>query len=82
MDEVRESIKDRLLDAWSNTTVEISTKETASRGNGGESFGLIRKFPSMGLNNYILNDQSDFDIDVPPGTFREELERFNEDFYE
>jgi len=38
--------------------------------------------PSVGLDHYRFNDQTDFDIDVAPGVVWEELNTFNDDCYD
>ena len=70
-------MKAQLLEIRSNSTAD-SSQVGGSKVRGSEGLELIRKLPSGGLEDYILNDHSDFDIDVSPGTLREELERFNE----
>lgn len=43
---------------------------------------LVRELPSVGLDAYRFNDQTDFDIDVAPGVVWDELNTFNDDCYE
>lgn len=43
---------------------------------------LVRQMPSVGLDTYKFNDQTDFDIDVVPGVVWDELNTFNTDYYE
>jgi len=65
----------------SNSTVDTSQMDAQS-ARGVENLELIRPMPSAGLDDYMFNDQTDFDINVTPGTLQEEFETFNANAYE
>ena len=49
----------------------VDTSQMGGQGTrGAENLELIRPMPSTGLDDYMYNDQTDFDIDVTPGTFQ------------
>ena len=49
---------------------------------GADSLELIREKPEGGLEDYMFNDQTDFDVSVTPGTVKDELDVFNADYCE
>ena len=77
----RQSVMDKIVEKRAEKTVAASNANE-SRSRGDLMNELIRETTGSDLELYKFNDMVDFDIDVSPGFFWEELQMFNIDLFE
>lgn len=79
----RTQLLDTLQEKRANKTADCSREEANSRGAMQDPlFEFVRQTSESELEIYKFNDLTDHDITVPPAAIWEQLQIFNDDFYE
>ena len=77
----RAGLIEQLHEKRSQKTADSSTRDSDNTMRGPPMLELVREKPEN-FENFKFNDMTDYDIDYAPGVVFEELNNFNENFYE
>ena len=77
----RAGLIEQLHEKRSQKTADSSTRDSDNNMRGPPMLELVREKPEN-FENFKFNDMTDYDIDYAPGVVFEELNNFNENFYE
>ena len=77
----RDGLIESLHSKRSEKTADSSTRDSDNAMRGEDMLELVREMPEN-FENFKFNDMTDYDIDYKPGAIYEELNNFNENYYE
>jgi len=78
--QVKENITEKLTEKRTAKTTDSSREGNSSRGD--QMLELVRQTSACNLELQKYNDMTDFDIQSTPGVVWEELNNFNDDYFE